>query len=520
MSLARRHTGFSFAINLLGKIWTAVFSIIFVSKFGSILGAEAYGLATVQVLIMSVSVLFDLGLSTGITHRLARVDTGLASEVKQARNLLRSFEALYLITSILICVIIVLSAPFIARHWLELETMSVETATLGLRIVGVFALFQFSQALYVGALTGLYKPDYVNIARGLQVTAQNVGAFLLIRFWLPSVHVFLGWMAFVAALTFFGMRWLTWKELASPDGSRARFESVHLRENFVYFKGLTFFSFWGIVVGNADRLIVSKFLPLTQFGFYQFAAQLVNALQFIGQPFYASIFPKLSRLHQERDAEAAGRFYMRASGMLATLIVPVGIAFAIFAEQVFIVSGANPEYVLHAAPIFSLLSLGTTLNVLMLPALAFQLSHEWLRLSTLKNILAAAFYLPLMYLSVKNYGTLGAASCWILLNFSYICFELPLMHKRLMPGRLWTWYRSCLLLPLLVCCAVLLPLKYGIDSLNLTRAPLGLALCAAGSFALVAVALSQRETRAALAENFAKIPAIWRELEGRKKRPH
>lgn len=517
MSLARKHTGFSFFVNLGGRIWIAIFSILFIPKFGALLGPEAYGLAALQQVIMAISVFLDLGLSAGITHRLALFDSNQSEERTKARNLLRSFEALYFFISFCLALAVFFGAPFAARTWFHLETLPEDYVNRGIQIIAFYILFQFPQALYAGALTGLYKPDRLNLVRGLQVATQNLGAYLLLSYYSPSVHVFLFWFAFISLFSLIWIRHAAWKELPGTGLLPARIDSALLKENFTYFKGLTVFSFWGVVVANADRLIVSKFLPLTQFGFYQFAYSLASALQFLAQPFQASISPKLSRLFQQRDQEAAERFYLRASSMLSTLIIPAGISIAIFSKQVLVVAGASDEFIVHAAPVLSVLSIGTMMNALMIPPLALQISNEWMVLSTYKNILAAFLYLPLLYAAVRFYETIGVAYCWVALNAAYILFEIPLMHRRIFPSKLFAWYRRCLVYPVFTTLLVLLPIKFWLGDKAFSRWEMALFLCLMGGVTLLIVAFSQGENRTIVKDNLKKIPSIAGELKNRRK---
>jgi O-antigen/teichoic acid export membrane protein len=67
---------------------------------------------------------------------------------------------------------------------------------------------------------------------------------------------------------------------------------------------------------------------------------------------------------------------------------------------------------------------------------ALQLAAGWTRLSLYKNLIAIAVAVPLLLVAVSRYGALGAATVWIVINVGYLVFELPVMHRRLLPGDL------------------------------------------------------------------------------------
>jgi hypothetical protein len=47
-----------------------------------------------------------------------------------------------------------------------------------------------------------------------------------------------------------------------------------------------------------------------------------------------------------------------------------------------------------------------------------------------------------------HYGAMGAASVWLVLNAGGVLFEIPIMHRRLLPEEKWQWYWQDVLIPL------------------------------------------------------------------------
>jgi O-antigen/teichoic acid export membrane protein len=137
-----------------------------------------------------------------------------------------------------------------------------------------------------------------------------------------------------------------------------------------------------------------------------------------------------------------------------------------------------------------LLALGTALNGLMgLPAV-LQFAHGWTRMVFWFNAAAVALLAPMIYLLAVRYGGVGAAGAWLVLNVAYIAFMLPIMHRRLLPGELQSWFLVDTGLPFLAALAVAgtwklvvaTPAGYSAMLLNLT----GVSLCTAGAAVLAA----------------------------------
>jgi len=102
----------------------------------------------------------------------------------------------------------------------------------------------------------------------------------------------------------------------------------------------------------------------------------------------------------------------------------------------------------NTQPIFVLLLIGTAMNALMVLPYALQLAHGWTRFTIYKNLIASVFLVPLLLVLVDWHQGVGAAVVWLILNLSYLMFEVPIMHKRLLKNEMLGWYLHDIIKPL------------------------------------------------------------------------
>jgi hypothetical protein len=57
------------------------------------------------------------------------------------------------------------------------------------------------------------------------------------------------------------------------------------------------------------------------------------------------------------------------------------------------------------------------------------------------NGIAIAALIPTIIVVVPSTGAIGAAWIWVVLNAVYLVVTVQLMHRRLLPGDQWPWYR-------------------------------------------------------------------------------
>jgi hypothetical protein len=79
---------------------------------------------------------------------------------------------------------------------------------------------------------------------------------------------------------------------------------------------------------------------------------------------------------------------------------------------------------------------------------AMQLAFGRTKLIFLKNLIDVIVLVPLIIYMTINYGAIGAAAVWLILNIGAVVFEIPIMHRRLLPEEKWQWYWQDVLIPL------------------------------------------------------------------------
>ena len=131
-------------------------------------------------------------------------------------------------------------------------------------------------------------------------------------------------------------------------------------------------------------------------------------------------------------------------------MLPAAITIAIFSKEILTLWLGDTEATQNAYQILTLLMIGTALNALMTLPYTLQLAYGWTKLAFYKNVIAVILLVPLMVWMVGTYQGIGAAWAWIILNFGYFIFEVPVMHRRLLKDEMGKWYRRDIILPILI----------------------------------------------------------------------
>jgi O-antigen/teichoic acid export membrane protein len=481
--------------NLAGKTWMALMSFAFVPLYIRFMGIEGYGLIGVFTMLITVFALLDFGFGMTVNRELARLGA-IPGSGAEARTLLRTLEMIYWIIGALIGLTLALGAPLIADRWLNASHLPRGEVVTAIRMMGAIALFRWPVTLYSNALLGLGRQVVSNAITSLYATVAGGGAVLLLAFVSPSPRAFFAWQALAALGQVTTIRLAAW--CCIPSGDAPRVSIAILRQSFAFSVGVSGISILAIIITQVDKVLLTRLLPLAQFGAYALAGSLAGLLYIAGASLESVMFPALTRMVTTGDHEGERRLYHLATRALAILVMPAACALIFFAPELVLAYLGDPKIAALVTPVIRLLAAGNGILAIMCLPYALQLAHGWVRLSIYKNMLATVVYMPMLFILVRQFGTVGAASAWVALTLSYLLIEVPMMHRRLLPDSLWRWYGQDIALPALICIIVFTGFRLGANAIGGLWVAVGGA-CAAAMFSMAVLSLTTAAIRARIA---------------------
>ncbi len=432
--------------NFAGRGWAGVISLVFVPLYLKFLGIESYGLIGIYMSLVALLAVLDLGLSSTFNRELARLSAH-AGTGQEARDLTRTLEVVYGAIGLAAGVVLVLLAPVIARSWVTAKGLPADVVTKAVMLMGCVAALEWPSALYGGGLMGLQRQVLFNGIRAAMATVQAGGAVLILWLVSPTILAYFLWQA----VTAFSQMLLLHRALRTslPEtGTPAVFRKALLQKNWRFAAGMTGISVMATLLTQADKIFLSKFLPLEAFGYYVLAFNVANALSYLVAPIFGALFPKFCQIVAENKEAEAVSLYHKTCQFLSVVVLPAAVTLAFFSEEVLVLWIGNPVTVAQTHRLLSLLVVGTMLNAIMTPPYMVQLAYGWTKLSFVKNIVAVAVLIPLLPWMVIRFGPAGAAFVWIILNAGYCLIEIPIMHGRILKDEMAKWYVVDVGLPL------------------------------------------------------------------------
>lgn len=433
--------------NLGGNAWQALMGFAFVPVYLRYIGAEGYGLiGFFGVLVTALSIL-DGGFSAAMGRELARASLK-QEDLEAAGDLVLTLEVLFWLASTVIGLGLVLAAPLMAEHWLQRSALSHETATMALRLMGVGFVVQWPGTYYTGCLNGLQQQVHLtalNVALG---TGRGLGAALILWLVSPTVEAFFAWQLALAILGTACLRYLLRSKM--PLG-RAHFRLNSVASLGQFAAGVGGINLLALVLLQLDKAILSKILPLKDFGYYTLAWTLAGLTFRISNPIFSAIYPRLTQLVSVGVRHQVEPFYQKAYELMSVAVVPFSLHLAFFSEPLLALWTRDPFAAKAMAAPLAFVALGTMLNALLHVPYGLQLANSWTRLAFYLNVGCIAVMVPALLALTNLYGVVGAAATWPLLNILYLVIMGGGAHRHLLPGAWLHWFVSAVARPIAIC---------------------------------------------------------------------
>lgn len=439
---ALRNVGWSAIAGVANGVAVVLVTPLYVER----LGLDRFGIVGVWITLQVLVGFLDLGFGAALMRQVAAPAPDVPAQRTRAETV-RTLEVVAWAIAAVLALVLVAGAPLLQDWWLRWREGGRPSIVTALALMGASVALQFPSLLYTSGLLGLQEHGRVAAVQVATVVLRH-GAGAAVVALGHGLEAFFA-VQVVAALVQTGvLRALLRRRVLLPAAEPTRARRALLAPLWRFSAGMASTSLLAVLVSNADRALVSRFLPAEAFGRYAIAFTATGLLQLAIQPFYRAFFPRYAELVAAGDARTLAGEYLRSCRWLSSLLVPLGTTGVVFAGDLLHAwIGRRDEAVLR---LVQLLIAGVTLAGLgWLPA-AFQQANGWTGLHTRMMALALVVGLVAALALLPVLGAPAATLVWLVHGVTGLTLELRLMHRRLLPGLLGTWYRENLLRPLLV----------------------------------------------------------------------
>jgi len=316
--------------NLLGQISLLVISFISVKYIYQSLGADALGIIYFTIMFNS---LLSATLGLGIGPMLIReVATHIEDDEKYVHKLVQTASFIFWCMFFCLSIIVYFLAPIIVSLWINLESMSKDTATYALRVLGVASLISFPQSVYTNLFNGLQRMEYPNAIQVIVMLLQQVGIIIILTLdgdLMEIIHWIAGCYGILIVCYL-----ITTTRFIPINALIPRLYPSIIRGNVRFSLNMGIISILAFLHTQVDKIIISKFLPISTLGYYNIAYNVTSKITFLAGPISHAAYPAFCELFKSGAHNQILTQYNKLQDMVCYISIPI-LAFVIFYNQIF-----------------------------------------------------------------------------------------------------------------------------------------------------------------------------------------
>lgn len=437
----------SFKRNILAsyatQIYVTLVGIFILPLYLKYMGAEAYGLVGFFTMLQAWFNLLDMGLTPTVARETARFRGG-ATDALSYRRLLRALQLIFFAVAVLGGGAMFVFSGHIADGWLKVQTLPLAQVQLALQLMAVGVALRWMSGLYRGCISGSERLVWLGSFSAFVATLRFVGVLPILIWVGHSPGVFFTYQLLVAMIELAGLAAKAYCLFpAVSSGQQLGWSPASLftpiKPVLKFSLTIAFTSSVWLMVTYTDKLLLSKLLPLADYGYFTLAVLAASGVMLISGSISGALLPRMARLHAEGNEAGLISLYRNATQMVAVIAIPACLVLAFFAEQVLWVWTGDAHAATQAAPVLYLYALGN--GILALGAFPYYLQYAKgdLRLHMIGNALFLVLLIPALIWATLQYGVIGAGYAWLGANAVYFLVWVPKVHGRFVKGLHIQW---------------------------------------------------------------------------------
>ena len=442
------------------QLYVILIGIVMVPMYIRYMGAEAYGLVGFYAMLQVWFNLLDMGLTPTMARETARFHGG-ATDALSYRRLVRALEGIFITVALIGGAAMFAASSYIARDWLKASQLPVVELQRAIQLIAVIIAMRWMCGLYRGAISGSERLVWLGNYNAFVATLRFIGVLPILMFVGVTPIIFFSYQFIIAVFELTGLLIYAYRILPYiPIGRRLPWSWAPL--NPVIKLSLTIAvtsSIW-VLVTQTDKLVLSKILPLDEYGYFTLSVLVASGVVVISRPISDAIMPRMTKLEAKGDHAGLISVYRQATQLVTIIASAASVTLIVCAEPLLWAWTGDRNLAQHAAPILRLYAIGN--GILAVAAFPYYLQYAKgdLRLHLIGNAGFVVLLIPTIIWAASQYGGVGAGYVWVGSNLLVFIAWLPFIHRKFAPGLNLQWYFQ----DVLVIAAVAVIVGYGLST--------------------------------------------------------
>lgn len=436
--------------NYVGQLYIAIIGIAVVPIYLSKLGSAGFGLVSFFTLLQSLLVVLDLGISSTLSREVATLKSK-AGYLPVFKKILNYIILFFLFVTVIIVVVFFASKDIIATKWLNTSGADLYLVEYSLSIIGGIIALRWCAGPLKSVILGSEEQIKFNIVNSIVATLRFVVVIPIMSYYGNNVKVFFTYQLLAAIFEFTLFLLLFFycikkvekgnsecsKEISYTSSTHDLYSEIKRVGKFSF--GIALTSLAWIAISQSDKIILSKFLTISDYGMFSVAATIAGGILILSTPISQAILPRMSSLYSIGDIDALYNVYSLSTKGVVSLLVPVSLVMAANSELVLSVWTGNNVIAAHSASILTFYALGNLFFAIAAFPYYLQYAMGKIKLHVYGNVFFIIIIIPSLIFSIKAYGAIGAGYVWFIQNALFLLLWSWFIHGRFIRSKRVSW---------------------------------------------------------------------------------
>ncbi|MDD2775823.1 MAG: oligosaccharide flippase family protein [Gallionella sp.] len=427
-------------VSYVSQIYVTLIGIVMLPMYLTYMGAEAYGLVGFFAMLQAWFNLLDMGLTPTMVRETSRFNAGGSSALSY-RGLVRTLEGIFVVIALAGGGGLFGFSGYIATSWLKVAHLPLVEVETSIELMAATVSLRWVCGLYRSIISGSERLVWIGVFNASIASLRFVGVLPVLIYVGSTPIVFFSYQLLLGVVEVLGV-YLYSKQLLPkiPNGVRAYISFASIKPTLKFSLTIAFTASVWVLVTQTDKLILSKLLPLAEYGYFTIAVLVASGVMMVSGPVSSAAMPRMANLDAAGDHEGLIRIYRQSTQLVAVVAGSVSVTLAMYAEHLLLIWTSNVQLAQHAAPILALYSIGNGILAVSGFAYYLQFAKGNLRLHWIGSMGFLILFIPAIAWSANHYGGVGAGYVWVILNLIYLIAWVPLVHHRVAPSLHKLWF--------------------------------------------------------------------------------
>lgn len=413
-------------MNYLSQFITIISGFISVPVIISSVGIAEYAYVGFYNIIIALLMLLDGGMSAALSRETAVFNPANSKNYYIVDNIFKFF--FWFISS----VFFIFSIVIYANANGNLKDISFEIYLL----IIIAGIIKFNSMLFKNKCIGLQKFESISIVNIVSVCIRSILPIFYFLYFGNDISILFVLIFVSVILELTAYKTISDKELKNPFNFKDVFRLNEISTNIAFALSAFTVSLVWIAQTNLDKFLVFNFVSLEDYGRYSVAMVVSGGFIMLSQPLTQYLHPYFTSIYNEEFFRSK---YEKYSLLLTTFLYFVFLIFLLCYSSIMQFWLRDMILVESIKELVIFFSLG---NILMLNAsflYLMQYARGDLSLHIKVSLIVLISYGIFLYISLKLFGINGPGYAWLLINFIYLNFAAPFIHKHLTKFYMLRW---------------------------------------------------------------------------------